>query len=159
MFDVFIVLKIDLIVWIVNADSNGIYKKKLFHVQSLELLKRMCKVVESISDERIITEAGIRDALIAASHVGNVEFIFHMAKANPSPVWNLYVARRVFEVAVEYRQDKIFSLIFWLPDRIPIVSYRDDNDSNMLDKATALAPTIVLQRIPGAALQMQRELQ
>ena len=131
----------------------------MFHFQSLELLKRMCMVIEDTSDETKIRNAGVHDALIAAVYAGNVEFISGMAKANPSLVWNPYVARRVFEVAVEHRQAKIFSLIYGLRDKIAIVSYRDENNSNMLHKAAAVAPSRLLKLIPGAALQMQRELQ
>ena len=142
-----------------HVDIKSIYKLKLLHVQSLELLKLMCKAIEGTSDETKIKKAGVHDALIQAVNAGNVEFVTSIAKANPSLVWNSYVAKRVLEVAVELRQPKIFSLIFGLREKVAIVSFRDGNGNNMIHKAAAVAPSRLLNLIPGAALQMQRELQ
>ena len=63
------------------------------------------------------------------------------------------------DLAVEQRQAKIFSLIYGLQEQVAIVSFRDRDDNNMLHKAAAVAPSRLLKLIPGAALQMQRELQ
>ena len=142
-----------------HADIESIHKTKQLHVQSLELLRRMCKVIESTTDETRIKKAGVHDALIQAVNAGNVEFITSIVKANPGLVWNPLIARRVFEVAVEQRQAKIFSLIYGLREKVAIVSFRDGNGNNMLHKSAAVAPSRLLKLIPGAALQMQRELQ
>ena len=119
----------------------------------------MCMVIEGTSDEEKIKTAGLHGALIEAAGVGNVEFLSGIAKANPTLVWNPHIARQVFEVAVQCRPAKIFSLIYGLRDKIAIVSYCDKDSINMLHKAAAVAPSRLLKRIPGAALQMQRELQ
>lgn len=132
---------------------------KLIHVQSLELLRRVCKVIEGTSDEMKIKNAGVHSALIDAVMEGNIEFITSIAKANPSLVWNPNASSMLFQVALMERQAKIFSLIYGLRDKLSIVGVCDENRNNMLHRAAQLAPSRQLNHIQGPALQMQRELQ
>ncbi|GMN30291.1 hypothetical protein TIFTF001_048000 [Ficus carica] len=61
---------------------------------------------------------------MAAACNGNVEFIMNILKANPELVWNPYLARDLFMLAIEYRQAEVFSLIYGLPDKQAIASLR-----------------------------------
>lgn len=66
----------------------------------------------------------------------------------------------LFLYAVNQRQEKIFSLIYNMGAKKNILATAWDKlHNNMLHHAAYRAPTSRLNLIPGAALQMQRELQ
>ncbi|XP_059441711.1 ankyrin repeat-containing protein NPR4-like [Corylus avellana] len=67
--------------------------------------------------------------------------------------------RSIFQSAVLHRQAKIFSLIYRLHGRNVMVYDGDDSYHNILHMAGMSADSTQLNRVPGAALQMQRELQ
>lgn len=95
--------------------------------------------------------------MIEAVRQGNANFIKRLANANPHLVWdNTDVLRSM----LEHRQPEVFSLVYGLRNMVELVSYRDSkHKSSMLHKVAIIAPPRVLNLIPGAALQMQRELQ
>ena len=132
---------------------------KLLHVQSLELLRRMCQVIERISDKKLLKQAGVPRALVAAVWEGNFEFIINIANANPELVWSPSTARNLFALAIDLLQAKIFSRIYGLHDKQSIASDLDSTKENMLHRAAEIAPPSLLNLIAGPALQMQRELQ
>ena len=143
-----------------HTDVKVMYERKLLHVQSNELLSRMCRVIESSSDEnQVVKEGWVRAAIRQAVYTGNVEFIMKVTKANPELVWTNYLAFDVFMLAIELRDAEIFSLIYGLPDKQAIASLRDAKRNNMLHKAASIPSSKTLNLIPGAALQMQRQLQ
>lgn len=158
---------------------------KLVHFQSLELLSRMCKVIENISDPKLITDAGIYKAMTLAVHNGNVEFIKSMAKANPELVWTPFTARNIFSLAIKLRQPEIFSLIYGFPhkeallanyahrplpppQRIPKLPPQQMQQTQMQQMqmqmlynppAGSLSSSRQADLIPGPALLLQRNLQ
>ena len=113
----------------------------------------------SDTEQRKVSHVG--DAIVRATKEGNFEFVFKILKADPQLVWsNDGKSKNIFSVAVQYRQAKIFSLIYGLDIKIALADTRDDfYDNNLLHMAGMLAPSTSLNDIPGAALQMQRELQ
>ena len=91
---------------------------------------------------------------------GIFEFVFDIVKAVPDLVW-IHDARStsIFSVAVQYRHAKIFSLIYGLNFKSALTGSRDSsNKNNLLHMAGMSAPSTSINDIPGAALQMQREL-
>lgn len=57
------------------------------------------------------------------------------------------------------RQEKVFNLIFRMSDhKNLLLMSHDDEENNILHLAGRLAPLKQLNLVPGAALQMQREL-
>lgn len=144
---------------VIYVDVKVIYETKLVHVQYHELLSRICKVLESTSDANRVRDAGVYAAIMEAACNGNVEFIMNILKANPELVWNPYLARDMFMLAIEHRQAEVFSLLYGLPDKQEIASLKDANGNNMLHKAALVPSSRILNLIPGAALQMQRQLQ
>ena len=143
-----------------HTDVKVMYETKLLHVQSSELLSRMCGVIESSSDENEVIKKGrVRDAIRQAVYRRNAEFIMKVTKANPELVWTNDLAFGVFMLAIELRHAEIFSLIYGLPDKQAIASRHDAEGNNMLHKAASIPSSKTLNLIPGAALQMQRQLQ
>ncbi|KAI9074474.1 hypothetical protein K1719_043536 [Acacia pycnantha] len=61
--------------------------------------------------------------------------------------------------AVEYRQAEIFNLLRGFHFRNVVAAMFTENNNNLLHTAAKLAPASQLNRIAGAALQMQREWQ
>ncbi|KAK4593413.1 hypothetical protein RGQ29_017501, partial [Quercus rubra] len=99
-------------------------------------------------------------AIVRATEEGIYEFVFEMVKAVPPLVWSHDAkSRNIFAVAVQYRRAKIFSLIYRLNIKNALASSVDSTGNNLLHMAGMLAPSTSLDRIAGAALQMQRELQ
>lgn len=132
---------------------------KLAHFRSNELLSCMCNTISDLNAQE--RKNGCVDkAIFRAIKEGIFEFIFHIVKANPDLVSSVGAeTRNIFSVAVRYRQAKIYSLIYGLDTKNFVTYHRDPLGNNILHMAGKLAPSTHLNRIPGAALQMQRELQ
>jgi len=132
---------------------------KLVHVQSHELLDRMCKEV-LISNIEQRGKGRVYDAIFRSIQKGIFEFIFGIVRANPDLVWSQDKdSRTIFSLSVLHRQAKIFSLIYRL-DLKKALTYRRDNYRNhILHMAGMTGASTLINRIPGPALQMQRELQ
>ncbi|KAL5567470.1 hypothetical protein UlMin_024045, partial [Ulmus minor] len=137
---------------------NHIYELKLVHIQSIELLNRMCKVIETL-DENQIEEAQIRYALVEAASRGIIEYITNITKAIPKSMWNGNFAFDIFESAIRNREAKVFSLIYGLDDKRSIANLVNSNREVLLHVTGYIASSRKLNLIPGVALQMQRELQ
>ncbi|KVH87723.1 Ankyrin repeat-containing protein, partial [Cynara cardunculus var. scolymus] len=66
----------------------------------------------------------------------------------------------IFQLAVIYRSDKIYNHLYLIgEDKKRYKTIKDSSENNMLHLAGRLAPSQVLKRRTGAALQLQRELQ
>ena len=133
---------------------------KLAHFLSRELLSRMKDQI-LISNEQQRKTGCVYSAILRASKEGNFELVFDIVKADPQLVWsNDEKSRSIFSAAVHYRHAKIFSLIYGLDIKSALTGSRDSsNMNNLLHMAGMSAPSTSINDIPGAALQMQRELQ
>ena len=132
---------------------------KLVHVQTFELLHRMCEVTINL-DENQMEDCYVYGSLFRAVDQGNVEFIKSALKSNPVLTEvNDNLWRNIFMCAIVLRQAKVFSLIHGLSSKLAMATAVDKHGNNMLHMAGMLSPYPQLNRISGAALQMQRELQ
>ena len=132
---------------------------KLVHVQSFELLRRMCEATKNLEKDQM-EGCNVYGSLFLAVDRGNVEFIKTLLKSNPE----LTVAedglwRNIFMTAILHRQEKVYNLIHGLGSKLAMASVIDKHGNTMLHMAGMLSPYPQLNRISGAALQMQRELQ
>ncbi|KAJ7974908.1 Ankyrin repeat-containing protein [Quillaja saponaria] len=136
-----------------------INKMKLVHEQSLALLRIVCEEIETLDDKQM-SKGLVYDAIFRAAERGISEFIIESSKANPDLLWsrdNMF--RNLFFSAIQFRQAKVFSLIYGLAWKDEAATSLDSSNNNMLHVAGELAPFTELNRISGAALKMQRELQ
>ncbi|XP_060676083.1 ankyrin repeat-containing protein ITN1 isoform X2 [Ziziphus jujuba] len=137
---------------------KDIYKKKLAHVQILELLDQMCAMT------RILNESQMEDlyyALCRAIDHGNVEFITRLLEKKPELVEKSDASgRNIFMLAILHRQANIFELIRGFNSLSAAATAVDRDGNTALHMAGILSsPCPQLDRISGAALKMQRELQ
>ena len=133
---------------------------KLAHFLSRELLSQMKDQI-LISNTQQRTTGRVYEAILRAIKEGIFEFVFDIVKADPQLVWSDdEKSTSIFSIAVQYRHAKIFSLIYGLDVKSAMTSSRDSsNENNLLHKAGMSATSTSINDIPGAALQMQRELQ
>ncbi|XWS29395.1 hypothetical protein CRYUN_Cryun24cG0025900 [Craigia yunnanensis] len=148
-----------LIKWFV-PDIQHIHDAKLKHDQAVELLRYIFKEISKLSKnqlEKIELDKAIYDAI---KH-GMIEFIDEIIKLYPEIIWRKdKKGRTLFANAIVLRQEKIFNHVFRLGSKKNITLLRHDIfHNNFLHLAAKLSPPSRLDRISGAALQMQRELQ
>ncbi|KAL0743504.1 hypothetical protein Bca4012_085017 [Brassica carinata] len=137
-----------------------VYKLKVGHAQAKEILSCICQEIPNF-DATQQKNAGLNQALFKAVENGIVEYIEEVMKHYPDIVWfkDSY-GLNLFFYAVSHRQEKIFSLIYKMGAKKNILATAWDKlHNNMLHHAAYKAPVSRLNLIPGAALQMQRELQ
>nr|XP_043638514.1 ankyrin repeat-containing protein At2g01680-like [Erigeron canadensis] len=103
----------------------------------------------------------IDKAVHVAIKDGIVEFVEELLNYNPEFIWRKdKKGRTIFSHAIIFRQEKIFSLFYRLGTKKSLVASRHDVfHNNFLHLAAKLSPPAQLERVSGAALQMQRELQ
>ncbi|CAN6707908.1 unnamed protein product [Malus baccata var. baccata] len=119
----------------------------------------MCEEIKDM-DMQQTRDSSVDPAIFQAVGMGNVEFIAHICKANPELLRSVNPKKRgIFHFAIECRQEKIYDLIYGISTKDWMTNLVDSNSNNMLHMAGLLSPSAELNRIPGAALQMQRELQ
>ncbi|CAN1278473.1 Ankyrin repeat-containing protein NPR4 [Linum perenne] len=142
-----------------SPGTKHIYDLKRVHICSLELLDLAFQHI-SRSDFRKLEKMGVYESFHKAIKNGIVEFVMRAVKACPVLLYKFdNDGRNMFMSAVEFRQEKIFNLLYPLPDRPAIVSLVDKDKNTMLHLAGMLSPDAKLSHISGAALQMQREIQ
>ncbi|KAF2309278.1 hypothetical protein GH714_001486 [Hevea brasiliensis] len=133
---------------------------KLKHAKALQLLKVIVKEIPTLSNEQL-KNIGLDQVIYDAIKCGSFEFINELITCNPVIIWRADKrGRTLFAHAVTLRQEKIFNLIYGLgAKRRTFVIQSDVFRNNYLHLAAKLSPSFQLDRVPGAALQMQRELQ
>ncbi|KAM5552398.1 hypothetical protein ABKV19_026975 [Rosa sericea] len=98
-----------------------------------------------------------------AAESGNSKFVAQLIHDSPDLIWETTDDDRngtIIHAAVENRNERIFSLIYKIGlSKDVIATFRDkENGDTLLHLAAKLAPTSQLNKLPGAAFQMQREL-
>ncbi|KAG6658046.1 hypothetical protein CIPAW_04G132700 [Carya illinoinensis] len=133
---------------------------KRIHVQYNELLSQMCKVI-SKSKTQQRKDGQVYTAICRAAKNGNFEFISKMLETDRRFLWTENRnGRNIFMLAVLHRQEKIFSILYRLDTMMDsLTCLLDDDENNMLHLAGMIEDSTRINQVPGAALQMQRELQ
>ncbi|XLU71667.1 hypothetical protein S245_030720 [Arachis hypogaea] len=136
-----------------------IHEAKLSDEQARVLLRAACNAI-SLENEEEISKSRMSEAILMAAQRGNATFIVEALKAQFSLLWTWNKdERRIFSVAVQYRQASIYNLLHGLTLKPSFPSSYDAYGNYMLHMAGKLAPPEQLNPIPGTLLQMQRELQ
>ncbi|KAI8535846.1 hypothetical protein RHMOL_Rhmol10G0206400 [Rhododendron molle] len=137
-----------------------LYHRKLVHREALRILSCICKEIPKLSESQL-SDIGIDEMIYDAVKHGILEFIVELIKCDPPIIWRKdSKGRTIFAHAIVLRQEKILSLIHGFGTRKNIMAHRHDIfGNNFLHLAAKLSPPGQLERVSGAALQMQRELQ
>ncbi|XP_073283110.1 uncharacterized protein [Primulina huaijiensis] len=141
-------------------DIRHIHHRKLVHDEAVKLLTCVFREMKKL-DVSQLEKMDIDKIIYDAINYGIVEFITEMIRYQPEIIWRKdKKGRTIFSHAIILRQEKIFSLIYDLGTKKSIMARRHDIfGNNYLHLAAKLSPTSQLERVSGAALQMQRELQ
>ncbi|KAL9463711.1 hypothetical protein AB3S75_001510 [Citrus x aurantiifolia] len=139
---------------------KSIRDTKLTHEQTLEILTIMCAgAVDNLSTHEE-AEKIMKTPMFTAARWGIYEIVMGIIISFfPAP---LYFKDKdgnfIFDAAVEHRQQKVFNIIFNMPKQYTIARLAnvDVKGENTLHLAARSVPS---SEVPGAALQMQRELQ
>ncbi|KAG2675780.1 hypothetical protein I3760_12G022200 [Carya illinoinensis] len=139
-----------------------LYEMKEIHNQYNELLSQMCGVI-SKSNPQQLQDGLVYLAICRATKNGIFEFVSKMLKTDPEFITvRDKDDRNLFMLAVLHRHEKIFSILF-SQELMNYYSFMkcllDVDGNNILHMAGMIEHSTRVNQIPGAALQMQRELQ
>ncbi|KAL4614491.1 hypothetical protein ACB092_07G057900 [Castanea dentata] len=124
-----------------------------------ELVVRVSNEVQQFDDRRF-PNIFLRAPLFDAAEFGNAEFIIILIRSHPNIILTTNnFHQSLFHIAVKNRQESVFNLLNEIgPIKEVTLSSVDIHKQNILHLAGQLAPSSRLNVVPGAALQMQREL-
>ncbi|GMY35056.1 ankyrin repeat-containing protein At5g02620-like isoform X1 [Fagus crenata] len=145
----------------INSCFKRIYHEDLMRTLAHQLVEKLWEHVLQLQDSEIsklITEPS--RLLFDAAESGSLEFLTILIRSSPDLIWNVDENNRsLFHIAVLYRHETIFNLIYDIGAMKELIAARrDENNNNILHLAGNLAPHNQFQIVSGAALQMQREL-
>ncbi|KAH9713595.1 ANK REP REGION domain-containing protein [Citrus sinensis] len=138
---------------------KSIRDAKIIHEQTLEILRIMCAGAVDILNTHEEAQNVFKKPMFKAARLGIYEIV--MGIMNSYFPWSLEFKNKdgydIFKVAVEHRREKVFNIIFNFPNIYPFfLANIDEKGINILHIAARSVPST---EVPGAALQMQRELQ
>ena len=141
------------------SGSKGILGKPVLQALVEELFLKSLNLDE-LFEAKNFSYIVIRNLLFDAAKFGNAEFINKLICTYPHIVWTTDDFRRsLFHIAVIHRQESVFNLIYEIfVAKEVILTYVDAYKQNILHLAGKLAPPSRLNLVPGAGLQMQREM-
>ncbi|CAN6572265.1 unnamed protein product [Malus baccata var. baccata] len=139
---------------------NRIRELKLIHVRSRQIMDCMFDEIKHLSDEEM-AKCGLHETILQAVENGIAELVIPLCKAEPDLLFSTKSGKNIFHYAVECRQEKVYDLIYGVGKRTMLTTWMANHNNSLLHFAGMLSPLAVakLDRIPGAALQMQRERQ
>ncbi|GLT97830.1 hypothetical protein SLE2022_153760 [Rubroshorea leprosula] len=99
--------------------------------------------------------------MFEAAEQGIVDIVVELLKVSQPVNHRNKQKRHVFMIAIQYRQENIFNLLYGIPEawKTRILNRVDAGGNTMLHVAGEKHPNFQLARISSPALQMQRELQ
>ncbi|WCJ41354.1 Ankyrin repeat family protein [Euphorbia peplus] len=135
---------------------QDIENSTLMNKQAMELLRLL--ISEAYKFNPSIADFLLGNATLLAAEFGSYEFVRESINSNPRMVFfKTTVGRNLFHIAIMHRQEDIFNLLYQMGVLSSFTTSEIDQfDNNMLHLAGKLAPS---NKISGAALQIQRELQ
>ncbi|XP_062162204.1 uncharacterized protein LOC133869263 [Alnus glutinosa] len=144
-----------------NSRFEGVCNKALMQTLAHELVELLWREVLVLPKQQFSKLLKDHSTLLfEAAELGNVNFLIILIRSYPDLIWRVDENKRsIFHIAVKFRQENVFNLIYEIGAIKGIIAqYTDTNNNNMLHLAGRLAPLDRLNIISGAPLQMQREL-
>ncbi|KAJ3694054.1 hypothetical protein LUZ60_009534 [Juncus effusus] len=136
--------------------------EKQLHQNSIEYVRFLCKELQNIDpkEAKLTFQNGSTNAATNGIH----EIIEEIAVACPAALFleNNDPMVSMFHIAVKYRHDKVFNLLFQTSFQRDVLLTRkalDGTWNSILHMAATLPSSDRLNQVPSAPLQMQRELQ
>lgn len=148
-----------LIVSISVPGINRFHEKKLMHEQIVELVKCLCKHMESLdyNDAAAICS----ETMLTAAESGSRDVVLEIVETFPLAVhFRNSLDQNFLHLAIKNRCENVFNLLYMTNMcRYQYANAIDNDGNSILHSAAHLAPFHKLNLVSGAALQMQRELQ
>ncbi|KAI3886137.1 hypothetical protein MKX03_023390 [Papaver bracteatum] len=144
------------------AEHGRVWESLVIHVQVMELLKIICPQISKLSVQQL-QDSGVYDAIFDTTNLGIIEYFKELISSSPHLIYSCNSDKGeigLFQEAVLARQHNIYNFISQMRvknDRATVISHTAGN--NMFHLAGFLAPPSQLEKVSGAALQMQREIQ
>ncbi|KAI3882892.1 hypothetical protein MKW92_036402 [Papaver armeniacum] len=136
-----------------------IYEKKVIHVQALEIVKAICPQLSNLTDPQLI-EVGAVSAITNTAAFGIIEYFKDLINSSPYLMCSSNInGAGLMQVSVMHRQEKIYNFMSQMGQKNERAACIDNFGNNILHFAGVLAPASQLDKVSGAALQMQREIQ
>ncbi|XP_026450301.1 uncharacterized protein LOC113350389 isoform X2 [Papaver somniferum] len=136
-----------------------IYEKKVIHVQALEIVKAICPQLSNLTDPQLI-EVGAVCAITNTAAFGIIEYFKELINSSPYLMSSSNMnGSGLIQLAVMHRQEKIYNFMSQMGQKNEMAACIDNFGNNILHFAGVLAPAFQLDKVSGAALQMQREIQ
>ncbi|XP_052298148.1 uncharacterized protein LOC102622827 isoform X2 [Citrus sinensis] len=129
--------------------------------QALELVKCLWEEIsESTHEDVLKLISKPSNLLFDAAHSGNFKFLAVLIRSYPDLVHELdEEGRSIFHIAVMHRHAETFKLIYEIGfGKELIATYVDKSGNNLLHLAAQYSNPKPISKVPGAALEMQREL-
>ncbi|WCJ41375.1 Ankyrin repeat family protein [Euphorbia peplus] len=135
---------------------QDIHKDIMMQREAKELLKLLIHEVHNLNPSTANILLG--NAILVAAEFGSHEFVRQSINSNPSTVFfKSGKGQNIFHIAIIHRHENIFNLLYQMGVYGNLTTTEVDRfGNNMLHSAGRLAPS---NKISGAALQLQRELQ
>ncbi|XP_059434765.1 ankyrin repeat-containing protein At5g02620-like [Corylus avellana] len=156
--------RIEILVATISTDMygfKGMSNKALMQMLAHELVKLLWSEVLLLPKDQFSNLVENHSTLLfEAAELGNVDYLIILIRTYPDLIWRVDKKKRsIFHIAVKFRQENVFNLIYEIGSIKGMIAQEIDTDDNtMLHLAGRLAPLERLNIISGAALQMQREL-
>nr|XP_027074235.1 uncharacterized protein LOC113698565 isoform X2 [Coffea arabica] len=146
--------------WSILSCLGLYHDRKLIHKDAIQLLKLIFEEIRELSMEDL-EKMDIMKILYDAIEQGIIEFVEKSFKYKTTIIYKRDgKGRTIFSHAILLRQEKIYSFLNALEARKSILARRRDFfGNNLLHLAAKLSPLSQLDKISGAALQMQKEIQ
>ncbi|KAF5812973.1 putative ankyrin repeat-containing domain, PGG domain, ankyrin repeat-containing domain superfamily [Helianthus annuus] len=132
---------------------KNIEKKKNEYKEAKKILSLICDQMGSIHD-------GYRSSLIEAVLQGTYEVVDEILFKSPHTInCENDEGYNIVQLAIINRSEKVYNLIYHIIEHTDSYKEKKDSfDNTLVHLAGKLAPSFVLERTTGAALQLQREL-
>ncbi|KAI3888486.1 hypothetical protein MKX03_015116 [Papaver bracteatum] len=146
----------------IKHSFKQLYNEKVMHKQAKDLVKCMLRHLKRKMNKRQVIEFFDKSSVIkTAIKQGTIEFVEECIKFFPYLIWNDMAGQSMMEMAMDERNEMIVNLICDASeeDKSDLVCRYDIKGNTILHHAAKLAPSVQLNSVSGAYLQMQRELQ
>ncbi|KAJ9550929.1 hypothetical protein OSB04_014974 [Centaurea solstitialis] len=140
------------------APIKRIDKKKKDYINAKSILNMVCEYI----DEKWGTNAShpcYNNPILEAARQGSHEVVKEILVRSPKTIGSKSInGHNLIQLAVINRSEKVYNFVCHFVERMDLLTL-DSSKNNILHLAGRLAPSSVLNRTTGAAVQLQRELQ
>nr|GEZ94389.1 ankyrin repeat-containing domain, PGG domain protein [Tanacetum cinerariifolium] len=142
-------------------DQAEFYLSEQENKDNIEIVLGLLRhLTSNMRDETKLRNRHSSQVMFMAAEVGNTNFLLELIRRSPDLIWESNDNNQtIFHVAVKNRHKGIYSLLYEIGAMKDMVTpLTDYNGNNMLHLAAMRTRKKNLEDVPGAALQMQREL-